>query len=120
MNPKNRDRFEQASKLLVRALELDPSYSQAYAALSMAYNLDYQNRWSDRPDASLRLAKQKAELAIEKIPTNHLRDLSRRGPQCLRTWIGRNPRLTTHWLLIQIPPGPTLFLVTLRPYRDGH
>jgi adenylate cyclase len=68
MNPKNRERFEQASKLFVRALELDPSYSQAYAALSMAYNLDYQNRWSDNPDSSLRLAKQNAELAIEKNP----------------------------------------------------
>jgi adenylate cyclase len=68
MNPKNRERFEQASKLFVRALELDPNYSQAYAALSMAYNLDYQNRWSDSPDSSLRLAKQNAELAIEKNP----------------------------------------------------
>jgi adenylate cyclase len=68
MNPKNRERFEQASKLFVRALELDPGYSQAYAALSMAYNLDYQNRWSNNPDTSLRLAKQNAELAIEKNP----------------------------------------------------
>jgi adenylate cyclase len=68
-NPKSRERFEQATKLFVRALELDPSYSQAYAALSMAYNLDYQNRWSDNPDTSLGLAKQNAELAIEKNPT---------------------------------------------------
>jgi adenylate cyclase len=68
VNPKNRERFEQATKLFVRALELDPSYSQAYAALSMAYNLDYQNRWSDNPDTSLGLAKQNAELAIEKDP----------------------------------------------------
>ena len=68
MNPKNRERFEQASKLFVRALELDPGYSQAYAALSMAYNLDYQNRWSNNPDTSLPLAKQNAELAIEKNP----------------------------------------------------
>jgi hypothetical protein len=45
----------------MRALELDPSYSQAYAALSMAYNLDYQNRWSDDPDNSLQLAKHNAE-----------------------------------------------------------
>ena len=34
----------------------------------MAYNLDYQNRWSDDPDTSLRLAKQNAEQAIEKDP----------------------------------------------------
>ena len=48
LNPKNRERFEQSTKLFMRALELDPSYSQAYAGLSLAYNLDYQNRWSDR------------------------------------------------------------------------
>ena len=52
----------------MRALELDPSYSQAYAALSMAHNLDYQNRWSDNPDTSLRLAKHNAEQALEKNP----------------------------------------------------
>ena len=68
VNPKNRERFEQSTKLFMRALELDPNYSQAYAALSMAYNLDYQNRWSDNPDNSLRLAKQNAEQAIEKNP----------------------------------------------------
>ena len=67
-NPKNRERFEQSTKLFMRALELDPSYSQAYAALSMAYNLDYQNRWSDNPDNSLQLAKHNAEQAIEKDP----------------------------------------------------
>ena len=68
LNPKNRERFEQSTKLFMRALELDPSYSQAYAGLSLAYNLDYQNRWSDRPDNSLQLAKHNAELAIEKDP----------------------------------------------------
>ena len=68
LNPKNRERFEQSTKLFMRALELDPSYSQAYAALSMAYNLDYQNRWSDNPDNSLQLAKHNAERAIEKDP----------------------------------------------------
>jgi adenylate cyclase len=52
----------------MRALELDPSYSQAYAGLSVAYNFDYQNRWSDDPDNSLRLAKHNAEQAIEKNP----------------------------------------------------
>jgi adenylate cyclase len=68
VNPKNRERFEQSTKLFMRALELDPRYSQAYAALSMAYNLDYQNRWSDDPDNSLQLAKHNAEQAIEKDP----------------------------------------------------
>jgi adenylate cyclase len=68
LNPKNRERFEHSTKLFMRALELDPGYSQAYASLSLAYNLDYQNRWSDDPDNSLQLAKHNAEQAIEKDP----------------------------------------------------
>ena len=65
---KNRETFEQATKFFTRALELDPNYPKAYAAMSMAYNLDYQNRWSDDPDSSLPLAKRYAEQAIEKDP----------------------------------------------------
>ena len=65
---KNRETFEQSTKFFTRALELDASYSQAYAGLSMAYTFDYQNRWSDNPDISLRLAKHNAEQAIEKNP----------------------------------------------------
>src|SRR3984957_10944805 len=63
---KNRETFEQSTKFFTRALELDATYSQAYAGLSMAYTLDYQNRWSDNPDLSLRLAKHNPEQAIEK------------------------------------------------------
>ena len=65
---KNRETFEQSTKFFMRALELDPNYPKAYAAMSMAYNLDYQNRWSDDPDSSLPLAKRYAEQAIEKDP----------------------------------------------------
>jgi adenylate cyclase len=65
---KNRETFEQSTTFFMKALELDPSYSQAYAGLSMAYNLDYQNRWSDDPDSSLSLAKRYAEQAIQKNP----------------------------------------------------
>ena len=68
LNPKNRERFEQSTALLTKALELDPDYAPAYASLSLAYNLDYQNRWSDDPDHSLALAKSNAERAIEKDP----------------------------------------------------
>src|SRR5580692_8459383 len=39
-----------------------------HGRLSMAYNLDYQNRWSDDPDNSLQLAQHNAEQAIEKDP----------------------------------------------------
>ncbi len=65
---KNRETFEQSTRLFMKALELDPNYPKAYAALSMAYNLDYQNRWSDDPDSSLPLARRYAEQAIEKDP----------------------------------------------------
>ena len=93
LNPKNRERFEQSTKLFMRALELDPSYSQAYASLSLAYNLDYQNRWSDDPDNSLQLAKHNAEQAIEKDPNEPFARLVASGPQCsIRTSIGRSPR----------------------------
>ena len=69
---KNREILEQSSNYFRRALEIDPSYSQAYAGLSMAYNLDYQNRWSDDPDSSLPLAVRYAEQAIEKDPKEPL------------------------------------------------
>jgi adenylate cyclase len=72
LNPKNREKFEQSAKLFMRALELDPGYAQAYASLSLAYNLDYQNRWSDDPDNSLQLAKHNAQQAIEKDPKEPL------------------------------------------------
>ena len=68
VNPGNRETFERSTEFFMRALELDPSYSQAYAGLSVAYNFDYQNRWSDDPDNSLQLAKHNAEQAIEKDP----------------------------------------------------
>ena len=65
---KNRETFEKSTMLFKRALELDPNYSQAYASLGFAYTFDYQNRWSDDPDRSLRLAKRNSEQAIEKDP----------------------------------------------------
>ena len=69
---KNRETFEQSIKFFKRALELDPNYSQAYAALGLAYMFDYQNRWTDDPDSSLQLAKHYAEQAIEKDPNEPL------------------------------------------------
>ncbi len=65
---KNREILEQSTKFFMKALELDSNYSLAYAGLSLAYNLDYQNRWSDDPDSSLPLSKRYAELAVEKNP----------------------------------------------------
>jgi len=69
---KNRDTFNEAKKLFLRALELDPNFAKAYAGLAFAYMFDYQNRWSDNPDASLARAKEYAERAVEKDPKEAL------------------------------------------------
>ncbi|MGB7101976.1 MAG: adenylate/guanylate cyclase domain-containing protein [Xanthobacteraceae bacterium] len=69
---KNREAFDRARKLFLQALELDPNFAKAYAGLGFAYMFDYQNRWSDNPDASLGLAKEYAERAIVKDPKEAL------------------------------------------------
>ena len=69
---KNRETFEQATRFFMRACELDPGYSQAYAGLGWAHIFDYQNRWSDDPDNSLRLARHNADRAIEADPNEPL------------------------------------------------
>jgi adenylate cyclase len=69
---KNRANFEEARTLFLRALALDPNFAKAYAGLAFAYMFDYQNRWSDNPDASLGLAREYAERAIEKDPKEAL------------------------------------------------
>jgi adenylate cyclase len=65
---KTREKFKQSIELFLRALELDPKHSQAFAGLSWAYIFDYFNRWSENPDNSLQLAKHNAEQAIAKDP----------------------------------------------------
>jgi len=69
---KNRDTFERSKESLMRAIDLDPNYAQAYAGLGFAYMLDYQNRWSDNPDGSLALSRHYAEQAIETNPKEPL------------------------------------------------
>ena len=71
-NPKTRKTFEQAIECFRKAIALDPNYVQAIAGLAFAYMFDYQNRWSDDPDASLALAKRYADQAIEKNPKEAL------------------------------------------------
>ena len=65
---KNLKVFEEAKKYFTEAIEFDRNYSLAYACLGFAYMFDYQNRWTDDPDASLPLAEQNAALALEKDP----------------------------------------------------
>jgi hypothetical protein len=69
---KTRETFEQATALFRKAIEIDPNFAVARAGLGFAYMFDYQNRWSDDPDASLALAKEYAESAIEKDPKEPL------------------------------------------------
>jgi adenylate cyclase len=60
--------FEQARDFLLRAIELDGNYAQAYAALSFAYVFNYQNSWTADSDSALQKAKQAVDRAIEKDP----------------------------------------------------
>jgi adenylate cyclase len=71
-NEKNLETFEQAIEFFMKAVELDPNYSQAYACLGFAYMFDYQNRWTDDPDKSLPTAKEYARQALEKDPNEPL------------------------------------------------
>jgi adenylate cyclase len=65
---KNLDTYTEAQKYFTKALELDPNYSLAYACRAFGYTFDYQNRWTDDPDASLPLAEENAALALAKDP----------------------------------------------------
>ena len=65
---KNRETFVEAVTYFKKALELDANYSQAYASLGFAHMFDYQNRWSDDPDKSLKLAGEYAQKAIDNDP----------------------------------------------------
>jgi len=64
----SREVFEQARDLLLRAIELDGNYAQAYAALGVAHVFNYQNRWTADSSSALRQAKQAVDRAIEKDP----------------------------------------------------
>jgi adenylate cyclase len=64
---KNREIFDRIVTILRRAIELDPDFAQPYAGLGMAHCLDFQNHWTDMPDA-LDLASHFATQAIEKGP----------------------------------------------------
>jgi adenylate cyclase len=64
----NREKFEQGKALFERAIELDPGYAMAYAGLALTHMFDYQNRWTNDPEASLRRADELAAKAIALDP----------------------------------------------------
>jgi adenylate cyclase len=87
---KDRASFERWMACFRHAIELDPSYSNAYAGLSMGYSLDHQNRWSDRPELSLGEAERFADTAIavdDKNPyAHHAAAVAAMGKKDYRRW----------------------------------
>lgn len=63
---RDRDMFDQATACFRDAIEIDPNYAGAYAGLAMTYALDFQNHWSDNPEASLDKAQSFVDEAIAK------------------------------------------------------
>ena len=55
---------ERARALLQRALELDPNFASAHAALAYTHQLDYVNRWHEPPELSLELLYELAQKAV--------------------------------------------------------
>lgn len=63
---RDREMFEQSTAYFQRAIDLDPDYAGPYAGMAMAYVLDYQNHWTERPESSLDRAWQFANEAIAR------------------------------------------------------
>ncbi|MHA1553552.1 MAG: adenylate/guanylate cyclase domain-containing protein [Alphaproteobacteria bacterium] len=67
---KNAALFEQMHELFNQAIELDPHYSEPYAGLANAYMYDYQNRWSDDPESSLRKSDELSKKSLALNPAD--------------------------------------------------
>jgi DNA-binding winged helix-turn-helix (wHTH) protein/TolB-like protein/Tfp pilus assembly protein PilF len=59
---------EQAREMFRRAIELDPSFALAYAALAQTYAADHRNQWTSNRDAALERAFELARSAHELNP----------------------------------------------------
>ena len=64
----SREVFEQARDFLLKAIELDGNYAQAYAVLGVTYVINYQNRWTADSNNALEQAKRSVDQAIERDP----------------------------------------------------
>jgi adenylate cyclase len=60
----NREANERARRLLHRALNLDPNFAAAQAALAYTHQLDYVNQWHEPPETSLKLLHEIAQRAV--------------------------------------------------------
>jgi DNA-binding winged helix-turn-helix (wHTH) protein/TolB-like protein/Tfp pilus assembly protein PilF len=58
----------QAREMFRRAIELDPSFALAYAALAQTYAADHRNQWTSNRDAALERAFELARSAHELNP----------------------------------------------------
>jgi adenylate cyclase len=58
-----KDANERARRMLERALELDPNFAAAQAALAYAHQLDYVNEWGQSAELSLSRLQEMAEKA---------------------------------------------------------
>ncbi len=64
----NRETIEEARALLQRAVELDPNYADAYAALAQVCALSYSNSWIADREAALKRADEFATRAVRLAP----------------------------------------------------
>jgi TolB-like protein/DNA-binding winged helix-turn-helix (wHTH) protein/Tfp pilus assembly protein PilF len=65
---RQREDNEQARTLFRRAIELDPGFAVAYAALAQTYAADHRNQWTRDPRAALARAWELARTAHELNP----------------------------------------------------
>jgi TolB-like protein/DNA-binding winged helix-turn-helix (wHTH) protein len=64
----DRANLAEARSLLRRALQLDPNYAAAYAALAETYDIDVTMGWAEAPAAHLRRAEEMARKALSLNP----------------------------------------------------
>jgi TolB-like protein/Tfp pilus assembly protein PilF len=65
---------EAAREMFRRAIELDPKFARAYAALALTYAADYRNQWTGNGAAALARASDLARTAREidpEVPETH-------------------------------------------------
>ena len=65
-----RDDIAFARRLYHSALDADPRYSRAFAAISRTHNLDWRYAWSTSPEVSLETAMATARTAIDLDPSD--------------------------------------------------